>query len=292
MNKIHSILFLLLTANFCFSQNEEENNRIKSFQTFNTTRIFNAHSIETLYKRDMDIRITHRFGDISGDNGGIHTLYGLDNSTDIRIAFEYGITDNIDLGFGRSKGAGPIREIWDGFAKYKLFSQSSSMPFTLTAMSSFGITSMKSRGDSSTVTNFRKISHRLNYANQIIIGRKVSDWLSFQLMPSHTHRNLAPNSDVNDLFSLGAAGTIKISKLIGITAEYFYNFKNDRTYLGNELRNPLSVGLEIETGGHVFHLNFTNSKGIGETQFIPYTFSDWTEGEYRFGFTISRLVKL
>ena len=268
--------------------------QVAPFSTFKTTRIINAHSSETLFKRHLDFRVTHRFGDIGGSSGGFHNFYGLDNARDIRIAFEYGIIDDLDIGIGRSKGAGPQREIFDGFAKYRFFQQGKDggSPVNLTGLVSTACTAMEPSGQETLATAFTNWDQRLTYTYQALLSRRFSDRFSMELMPTYIHRNFVAFEDQNTFFAIGTGGTIKISKLIGVTAEYFYTLPNARTVGNTEYHNPLAIGVEIETGGHVFHLNLMNSGGIGESQFIPYTASDWLEGEFRFGFNISRTFKL
>ncbi len=269
----------------------EEPERVRNFTTFRTTRLVNAHSVETLHAKDLDFRITHRFGDIAGDQGSYHTLYGIDRARDIRIALEYGITENLMIGGGRSKGAGPWRELFDGFAKFRLLRQTKdfSMPVSLTYVGTVGGSSMEASDEGSSPVAFTKVRHRYTYANQLVVASRLSDRLSLQLIPSHIHRNLVAFGDENDLYALGGAGTLKISKIWAISMEYFAVFPNERNVPNTTYHNPLSLGVEIETGGHIFHVNLSNSSGIGPNQFIPYTTEDWLDGEFRFGFTISRL---
>jgi len=269
----------------------EEEKSIPTIATFKTTRIINAHSIETVKKKSLDFRITHRFGDIGGVGGGVHTLYGFDNVSDVRIAFEYGITNFLTVGLGRSKGAAIIRELIDIHIKYRLLKQTvdNNIPVSVTLLGSTAFTYMQRSVDSTSEAYLPQFIHRFSYVTQAIIGRKFHDRLSFQIMPTYMHRNYVPFGDESDNFALGIAGRIKLTRSFGIIADYFYVFSPLRQQNSDVYSNPLSIGIEIETGGHVFHVNFTNSKGIIENQFLPYTTSSWTEGGFRFGFTISRV---
>ena len=264
------------------------------YRTFNDSRVINCHSVETLEGGAMDIRISHRFGDMGGDNGGIKTLYGLDNVADVRIAVEYGISNNLSIGFGRSKGAGPYRQLLDGYLKYKVLSQKTdgSMPFTLTLLGTGTCDTQTASTDLSSPTSFRQTAHRMAYSAMAILGRKFSEKFSMQLMPAYVHRNFVAYDDENGLISVGAATRLKLSKMIGIIAEYHYIMPYNRTTSFGQYFNPMGLGLEFDTGGHVFQLNFTNSAGLGETQFLPHTSSDIMEGQFRMGFTISRVFKL
>jgi hypothetical protein len=128
-------------------------------------------------------------------------------------------------------------------------------------------------------------AHRMNYSFQVLASRKFNSSISLQLMPTYIHYNLVETpEDSNDLFALGAGGRFKITKWMAITGEYHYLLnKND-----SDIKNPLSAGFEIETGGHVFQLFFTNATGIYETAYIAETTGSWLNGDIRFGFNISR----
>ena len=147
--------------------------------------------------------------------------------------------------------------------------------------------------DSTSVTSFPKFAHRVSYVVQPIIARKFSKGFSLQMMPTYVYRNFVPFNDENGIFAMGAGGRLKITKRTAIIAEYYYVFSNYRKDLLVDDKkvyfNPIAIGFEIETGGHVFHMNFTNSRGILENQFLPYTKSSWAAGEFRFGFNISRV---
>jgi hypothetical protein len=265
---------------------------VRPFSTFKTTRLVNAHSTETLLHRDLDFRITHRFGDIAGANGGYHSLFGIDRARDIRIGLEYGLLEDLTIGIGRSKGAGPVEELYDGFAKYRFVQQTEEVPFSVTALASMVGTSMRANDEPSDPTAFDKGVHRLAYFHQLLIASRISDRLSLQLMPSYSHRNFVGYRDANRVFGIGLGGVLKLSKKWGIIGEYHYLLQRDRFIGDRRMRDPYSIGVELETGGHVFHVNLSNSGGIGGAQYLPHTRSDALDGEFRLGFTISRLFQL
>ncbi len=266
----------------------------RPFTTFKTTRLLNAHSVETLLAGDLDFRITHRFGDMAGDNGGIHTLFGIDEARDIRFGFEYGITNDLSIGIGRSKGSGPLKELYDGYVKYRFLKQTKKIPFTITALLSANGTIMRKSEDPTSPTHFEKFAHRLSYFHQLMIASRISDRLSLQLMPSYSHRNLVGYEDHNSVFGIGLGGVLKVSKKLGIIGEYHYLLRKDRKVgkAGSDTYDPYALGFELETGGHVFHVTVSNSGGIGGGQYLPHTVSDAFDGEFRLGFTISRLFQL
>lgn len=275
---------------FCFaltfnaqSQNVEE--------TFSGTRVINAHSVETLKSRILEFRIEHRFGDIAGAQGGVQSFFGFDEAADIRFAFEYGITDKVMIGLGRSKGAGPYKALIDGFTKYRFMTQEKDgNPLSLAVMGSATVTYKKASDDLTQVSSYPKFSNRFAYSAQLIAARKFGEHLSIQIMPTYVHRNLVALDDENGLFSVGGALNYKFNKKYGIIVEYFQNFNPSGLRLN--YKNSLGVAFDWTTNGHNFKMNFTNARGFGETQFIPYTTSDWLKGEFRFGFSISRKFKL
>jgi hypothetical protein len=267
--------------------------------TFKSTRIIQGSSTETLKKHELDFRVDHRFGDIGGQFGGTKTFFGMDNSTDIRIAFEYGVTDRLMIGISRSKGSGGLTQLYEGLAKYRLLQQTTDdhMPITVTLSGNTVASGATSSTVKSDASYFDKFSDRVSYTGQVIIGRKFNRNLSLALLPTLVHRNRVPYMDENDVFALGGGGRLKFSKRMAVLVEYFYPFRSQETkdYFkanGRQLYNPLSVGLEIETGGHVFHINFTNSTAILENQFIPETTTSWLQGQFRWGFNISRRFSL
>jgi Membrane bound beta barrel domain (DUF5777) len=256
--------------------------------TFKITRVVNGQSIEGIAKKHLDFRINHRFGKL---NEGEYTLYGLDNAT-IRLSLEYGITDNIMVGVGRSN----TQKYYDGFTKIKLLRQSSGAKVMPVSVSLFANTAITTIDGAQLVSGYKyKLSDRMSYCGQLLIARKFSERLSLQLSPTWVHRNLVPTkADINDIFALGIGGRIKLTNRTTFNAEYFYQLPGkdgndkyvDPTSLGTN--NSLSVGFDIETGGHVFQLHITNSVGNIEQLFITNTTDSWKNNGLHFGFNISR----
>ncbi len=265
---------------------ESDTNRIDD--TFYSTRIISGHSTETLRKGVMEFRVEHRFGDIAGDAGGVQTMFGFDNSSDIRIALEYGVTRDLMVGFGRSKGTGaPYKSLLDGFVKYKLLAQKKSgSPITISALATASFTYMKASNDITQVNAFPKWQHRLAYTAQLNIARKFNDRISLALIPTVVHRNYVAADDLNTLFSIGGAGRFGINSKMAILLEY-YHVVQSKDVRGTNT-NSFGIAFEWITFGHNFTINLTNSKGFGETQFIPYTFEKWSKGQFRLGFCIGR----
>lgn len=286
------LVFLLsLSANLTAQDGDslldgiEEETTDYATASFKTTRVVNSHSLENKAKGTMDFKISHRFGLL---NQGVYDIFGLDNAT-IRFGFEYGISDALMVGLGRST----FEKTYDGFIKYKFLRQSKgkrNMPITAAIALGSGINTLKPNIAFPTLTEDNiHFSHRLNYYAQLIVGRKFSSAFSAQLMPIWIHRNYAPvvNSfqEKNDIFSLGAAARMKLTKRMAVNVEYFYNLPDQ---LSNRSYNSLSIGFDIETGGHVFQLHFTNSQPMSEKGFIANTGGDWLDGKVHFGFNITR----
>ena len=251
--------------------------------TFKSTRIMNGHSIEKMAPGQLDFRISHRFGTL---NSGAYNLWGLDQAN-IHFGLEYGIFKWLMIGVGR----GTYEKTFDGFAKFTILRQSTGakeMPVSLSAFSSVAINSLK--WTDTERTNY--FSSRLSYVAQVLVARKFSPSLSFQLTPSYVHRNMVPTElDPNDLFAIGAGGRMKLSKRISFNAEYYY-VANPKDYMSQQIYNPLSVGFDIETGGHVFQIILTNSVAMIEKGFIGETTGSWAKGDIHLGFNISRVFNL
>jgi hypothetical protein len=259
-------------------------------RTFSSTRIINGHSVETLGKGYMDMRIEHRFGDMAGDFGGWENMFGFDNLSDMRIALEYGITDELMVGFGRSKGTGfPYRSLLDGFVKYRVLRQKKNeMPVSLTLIGGSFFTYMKASSDESQVNHFPRDAHRFSYFTQVNLGKHFGETLSLSIMPTYLHRNYVAANDMNDIFALGGAFRVKLFKRFALLGEYYHVFNTSDLRPSDSYKNSLAVALEWFTFGHSFTINLTNSGGLGEAQFIPYTTENWLKGQFRFGFCVGR----
>lgn len=244
--------------------------------TFKGTRIVNGHSIENRKKGELEFIISHRFGRI---NTGFEELFGLDQSN-IRFSFEYGFTDNLTAGVGRSS----FQKTYEGFLKYSLLKQktgANSFPFAVSLLGSIAAKSEKSIPG-----NERTFAESLFYVGQILIAKKVNSSLSFQVTPTYIHRNLTEiNADPHDIFALGFGTRVKVSKRVSLNAEYFPQFKRLQSI---DARNSLAFGVDIETGGHVFQIILANSMRMIEKGFITETTGNFFGGDIHLGFNLSR----
>ncbi|HRY97709.1 MAG TPA: DUF5777 family beta-barrel protein [Bacteroidales bacterium] len=252
-----------------------------AYATFKTTRVVNGQSIENPAPGVLLFIISHHFGTL---NTGPYELFGLDQST-IRFGLEYGLNDHLALGFGRSSW----EKTYDGFLKLKLLRQQTgkrNIPLSLSWFSSVALNSLKWQ-DTERENYF---SSRLSYVHQLLMARKFSPGLSLQLSPSIIHKNLVPAAiDKNTAFALGIGGRAKLTQRTAFNFEYFYLLPDQYV---NSVNNSLSLGFDIETGGHVFQLHFSNSKPMFERGFITETQGKWSRGDIFFGFNITRVFTM
>ena len=254
--------------------------------TFKTSRLINGHSIENVAPGVLDLKISHRFGML---NRGAYELFGLDQAS-MRIGLDYGISKRLMVGAGRST----YQKQYDAFAKFKILRQAQGgSPISVSAVSTVMLKTLK--WDNISIKNY--YTSRLSFAHQLIIARKFSDGLSLQLMPSFIHYNIAKNvTEPNDIFALGGGGRIKLNKRLSFNVEYYHvlpiSFVAGENYRIAGTKNSLSVGFDIETGGHVFQLHFTNSTGMTEKTFITETTGDFFKGDVHFGFNVSRVFTI
>lgn len=289
------LLLFLLVVVFSFGQEEDLmsilDEEVKSepapvIATFKTSRLINGHTIEMPAKNELIFIISHRFGPA---NSGAYEFFGLDKAT-IRLGLEYTLPiDFICIGVGRSV----YKKTYDGFIKIKALKQrKGKMPITLTLLSTTSLFSVKWQDPAR--QNF--FSSRLAFSHQILIARKFNKRLSLQLMPTIVHKNLVPlKSHSNDIFMIGAGGRFKITNRIALTAEY-YHFITQKDKLptvnGSTPVPPLGIGVDIETGGHVFQLFATNAQAMFNTGFLTETTAKWEKGGIFFGFNITRTFDL
>ena len=286
------ILFLLLfqvIESTVYAQSDlltelEESSKSPGIQNkvniFKGTRLINGHTVETRDKGTFDFLITHRFGRI---NSGFYEFFGLDDAN-IRLGFDYSLSNKLVLGIGRSS----YNKVYDGFIKFNIVQQSvnDQMPLSITLLGSTSITTLKS-SDPSVEIDF---NDRLAYTSQLLIARKFGRALSVQFMPTIVHRNTVTlPGDVNTVFALGFGGCLRINNRMFLTGEYHLRFNGADV---ENIYNPLSFGIDIETGGHVFQFMITNSRQMIEKGFIAETDGTWSKGDIHIGFNISRIFYL
>ncbi|HOY06236.1 MAG TPA: DUF5777 family beta-barrel protein [Saprospiraceae bacterium] len=285
--------FLLILSAAASAQNGQDGSLLslldeqfsldRTTNAFKSPRVINTHSMEMLAPGTMDFRILHRFGDVS--RGG-YELFGLDQAS-MRLGFDFGITPNLMAGFGRSTS----KKETDAFVKYRILWQSKgrrNIPFSLIWVSGMTINGLHDPvGIEGVATTFGR---RLGYYHEVIIGRKFSERLTLQLSPTLVHNNIVANILVpNDLFAVGFGGRFKFTKRLALVWDYTYAINR---FPANLNYNPLSLGVDIETGGHVFQLHFSNAVGMNERAYITDENGNWLKGQIRFGFNLSRVFQI
>jgi len=287
---IISILLIFCSSHFAYSQDledlldaEMEENKETEFVTahFKGTHIVLAQSVENMAKNELNFIISHHFGTL---NSGAYNLWGLDQSS-IRLGFEYGLLDNLTIGVGRSS----YNKLYDGNLKLKILRQSKgkkNMPISVSLFSNMVINSL----EWAVPDRDNLFSSRLSYTFQMLLARKFSPGFSVQITPTMIHRNLVKTTeDENDVFSIGVGSRLKLTKWISVNFEYFYLLPGK---IADDYENSLSLGFDLETGGHVFQIFLTNSHGMVEQAFITETAGKWSNGDIRLGFNITRVFSL
>lgn len=261
--------------------------------SFKGTRLINMATLEVAGKRTLDFRIAHRFSNINGSGNADagYMFFGLDGPASMRISLDYSFDGRFQFGIARNN----LEKLYEGSLKYRVFRQTTDnkIPVSVTAYTVANVTGLKPKDDPARPHRFDYFSSRMSYTTQLIIGRKFTKSFSLQLLPTYIHYNLVSYAqDKNDVFALGASGRYKITKRMAITGEYIARLNKYSAFNNSDYVNSASIGMDIETGGHVFQVFVTNSFSMNESQFIPYTSSRWKDGEIRLGFNISRAFTL
>jgi hypothetical protein len=257
------------------SSGEQEKEYI--YQTFKGTRIVNGFSVETKGKRELEFIITHRFGRL---NLGTYEFFGLDNAS-IRIGFEYGLTNNIGIGIGRSSH----NKIYDGYLKYRVVQQAKGggSPVTVTLVGTTGLL----RYDSNRfVPSSPKLTYNQStyFSGHALIARKFTPSFSMQISPVLLHANLVSTGETKTLGAVGFGARYKLTKSLSINGEYFHRLNAP----DNFYQNCVGLGIDIETGGHVFQLIFSNTSGMVDRTYLGNTDGDISKGDINFGFNLTR----
>lgn len=280
------MLLLLFSFSFCLhaqddleailNNAEKEQPKKKEYTTaaFKSTRLINLHNTERLAKGALEYRICHRFGRL---NSGAYQFWGLDQA-EIRMGFEYGVSDWVHIGIGRSS----YQKTYDAFTKIAILRQSNLMPISLVYMGSIAVNTIKDISPD--------FNGRLSYVNQLIIGSKVNSRISLVFVPTLVHRNLV--TEVNDAVSnvaLGIGGRFKLTKRLTFNTEYTWRVPPQQKSLDfDNYKDAFSIGLDIETGGHVFQLTLSNSRGMFDKAYLVETTGSWGAGDIHFGFNLIR----
>lgn len=278
-NNLLTLTFIILSLTVAHAQDEET---AYTYATFKGSRLVNGQTIEGRKRGELEFIFAHRFGQI---NTGIYELFGLDQAF-VRLGLEYGITDRLGIGFGRNS----VDKTMDAYLRFKALRQSSGakqFPFTLTLFANTAVrTSPKKEDATFDIT----LQDRLSYTLQTLIARKFTPDLSLQLTPTFLHKNTVNRSiENNDLALIGIGGRIKVSRSVALTSEYYYRFSTPEN---NPFYNPLGFGVDIETGGHVFQLVMSNSRGLTERAYLAETTGNFFDGDIHLGFNVTRTFQI
>ncbi|MBC7874429.1 MAG: hypothetical protein H7Y01_10555 [Ferruginibacter sp.] len=297
MKRVFTLAGLILTGTLSAQDSTER----KPVEIFSSEKAINANTPETVGKGKMAFKVSHNFGDIAGKSGGLKQFFGLDNSTDIRIAFVVGLGQRFDVIAARAKGAGQQQRLWEMGLKYKFMEQREndpSHPLSVALFANMAIASNKASALSNLDHSFRGFSDRVSNVLQLIIARKMGK-VSLQLNPTFVTRSYSISYDQKSFFAMGGAIRLPlVQNRLNLLVDYFHPFRKeaveDSFQIINNIKfyDPLGIGFEVLTSGHVFRLNFANTTEILENRFIPRTVSSWGKGQFRWCFTISRNFSL
>ena len=269
-------LFPLLT----FSQTdllsgvETPSAKEKVTSAFKALKIVNLESTKLAAKGDLYFVVAHRFGSIKD---GFEGFYGLDNAN-TQIKFIYGLTNGLNVSAARSEFA------YDFATKYMLFPQiKDGLPVTIAGFNSLSINNTLKES----LYPKLQFKDRLTYVAQLLISRKFSEKLSLEIVPSFFHQNFVEDVDQsNSQYAIGFGGRYKFAKRWSLNMDYAAHLNRAPNSL---YKNPLSIGFDLETGGHVFQMHFTSSQAIDEAGYLGRTTGDWTKGDIFFGFNLARV---
>jgi hypothetical protein len=298
MRRIAGLLLFLMSFD-AFSQQADSSYLVHQKEPdfiwiFSSPKLINANTVELTPKGILEFKVTHNFGDIAGDNGGIKNFFGLDNATDVRIGFQYGLSKRINIIAARAKGAGIVQQLYEVGIKYRLMQQAndSRHPLSVVLFANSVVSTMKANSVAGQENSFDNFSDRLSQTLQLLIARKFGK-ISLQAAPTLVNRNYVIAGDDKTIFALGGGFRLPVKGKFSLLLDYFHSFRSQESidlFKAQDIRyyDAIGVGIELLTEGHVFHLNFTNATELLENRFIPRTITSWGKGQYRWGFTVSR----
>ncbi len=274
---------LLLLPSIIFCQDDllteidtEETSNENVTSVFKALKIVNFESTKLVAHKELTLIIAHRFGSIED---GFENFFGLDDAV-TRINFVYGLTEWLNIGVSRSS----FQKIYQGSLKFKIVSQKrGGFPVTIVSNNDILVNTALDEA------NFPGLEFvdRLGYATQLLISSKITKGLSLQVIPTFFHDNFVPvDEQENSQYAIGFGGRIKISSRWSINADYGYHLNRAES---SPFVNPLSIGVDLETGGHVFQMHFTNAQPMNTNGFLGQATGDWSEGDIYFGFNLSRV---
>ena len=243
---------------------------------FKGLKIVNFESTKLLNKREFYFIVAHRFGSIKN---GLDDFFGLDFAN-TRLHFLYGVSDGFNIAISRNS----FNKTYDSSLKYRFITQDRDVPVTVVGYSQLAFNTLI---DENLLLRPVDFDERISVTQQVLISRKINENLSLQLMPTYFYEgyvDYAPQDQSQ--FALGIGGRYKLGKRWSLNIDYGWHLNRAD---GSPFVNPLSIGVDIETGGHVFQLHFTNAQPTFESGFLGNAVGDWGEGDIYFGFNLSRV---
>lgn len=270
----------LLLASMAYSQDDllkdldsTQVEQSYSTATFKALQLVTLQTTKMPAKKEFYFVVSHRFGSVKD---GLDGFFGLDNAT-TKLGGIYGVTDWLSVSLSRHT----LNKMYETGLKYRMARQDANFPVDIVGYSVADINTFLEKEQYPGL----EFKHRVTYVQQLLISRKINEKLSLELVPSFLHKNLYnPALENDNQFSFGGGGRYKITKRLSVNLEYMHNFDNPGFY-----ENPLSVGLDVETGGHVFQLIFTNSQSMSESGYLTNAAGNWGKGDFFFGFNLYRV---
>lgn len=274
---------------------ESATKKAEPAKVFYGQRLVNAMTSEVLSNGIMEFRVMHNFGDMAGPNGGASKFWGLDNAADTKISFQFGLGNKLNIVAARARGGSEVQQLWELGLKYQFMQQmlnDPKRPLSITIYANDVISSVKASKDPMKEHYYQDFGDRHSQFVQLMIAKRFGNF-SLQVMPAYVHTNYVVPGDQKNMFAIGAATRIPLTKKFFLIADYYHAFRGDESRevllsRGIRLYDVFGVGFEILTEGHVFDINFTNATNILENRYIPRTFTSWGEGQFRWSFNISR----
>lgn len=279
MKKIFFILFWLPILSFSQDLLDEidtdsDGNQYVS-AVFKGLKIVNFESTKLVAEKELTFIVAHRFGTVKN---GFDSFFGLDDAV-TRLNFVYGIKDWLNIGVSRSS----FQKIYQGSVKYRLLRQENGgFPVTIVGFNDILINTGLDKANLPLI----EFKHRLSYSAQLIISHKVDSKLSVALIPTLFHDNYVMiNEQDNTQYAIGAGARYKLGPRWSVNVDYGHHLNRADT---SPFNNPLSIGFDLETGGHVFQMHFTNAQPMNTNGYLGQATGDWGDGDFYFGFNLSR----
>ena len=248
----------------------------------------NFESTKLASEKDLFFIVAHRFGSVKY---GFDDLFGLDNAV-TQIKFIYGVNNWLNVGAARSS----FMKKYGLHLKYRLVPQKNEgFPVTIVG---YNLATVNTSLEKDQYPKL-EFNDRIVYTSQILISRKFTESFSFLIAPTYVHENLATRSselvsdgtilnydERHDQFAIGFGGRYKLLTRWSLNLDYGVHLNRNKN---SNYKNPLSIGVDIETGGHVFQMHFTNAQAMFEEGYIIKGQGDWGDGDFFFGFNLSRV---